>query len=400
MGEVRLLSLGTLKKIKEEIQRVGVDEACLDSLGKKGKFLIIKISGVGPAPCNIIKQTAISVGTDAAVHREVITGRIGDSDVILFGSVREIERVAEKLRNQPFGLNEISEKLVFLIDGKREKRYLRTSQRKLELDGSVRIMGILNVTPDSFSDGGKFLEPERAVERALGMVDEGAHIIDVGGESSRPGAEPVSPEEEVRRVIPVIEKIKRSTDIPISIDTYKSIVAEKAIESGAEIVNDISAFRFNPEMVTLAREKNTAVVVMHMQGTPQNMQDDPHYDDVIQEIYDFIKERVHYLRDSGIGEDQIIVDPGIGFGKRYEDNLDILSRVREFKSLGYPVLIGPSRKSFIGHTLDLPIHERLEGSLAACALALEGGVNIVRVHDVKETKRFIDMYRSIKRREL
>lgn len=399
MSDVRILSLKSLEAIKEEIHKVGVDTGCTDSLSKKGKFLVIKISDLEPAPCNIIKQIALSVGTDAAVHRDVITGKIEDSNVILFGSIKEIERIAEKIRKQPFGLDEISEKLVLLVNGKSKKRYLKTSLRRLEISEKVQIMGILNVTPDSFSDGGDFFDPDRAVDRALKMIEEGADIIDVGGESSRPGSEPVSAEEEIKRIIPVIERIRSKIDTPISIDTYKSVVAEKAIKEGAEIVNDISAFRFDPEMVKVVERENAAAVIMHMKGTPKNMQNDPHYEDVIQEIYDFIKERTRFLCDNGIGEENIIIDPGVGFGKRYEDNLDILGRIKEFRSLGYPLLVGVSRKSFIGHALDVPVDERLEGSLAACAFALEGGVDIVRVHDVKETKRFIDMFELIKRRE-
>ena len=229
------------------------------------------------------------------------------------------------------------------------------------------------------------------------LLKGSAEIIDIGGESSRPGAEPVSVDVEIERVIPVIEGIKSKIDIPISIDTYKSVVAEKALKRGAEIVNDISGFRFDPEMVKIVERENAAAVIMHMKGTPKNMQDDPQYEDVIQEIYDFIKERARFLCDNGLGEENIIIDPGVGFGKRYEDNLDILDRIKEFRSLGYPLLVGVSRKSFIGHALDVPVGERLEGSLAACAFALEGGVDIVRVHDVKETRRCMDIVDCIVR---
>ena len=260
-------------------------------------------------------------------------------------------------------------------------------------------MGVLNITPDSFSDGGRFFEKEKAVRRVLEIVEEGADIIDIGGESSRPGSEPISEEEELRRILPVLTEVREKIDIPISIDTYRGVVAEEALVNGAEIVNDISGLCFDKRMIDVILKRKAGVVVMHMQGSPKNMQDNPHYNDVIQEIFDFLKERTDLAIKEGIETEKIIVDPGIGFGKRVEDNLDILDRIQEFKSLGFPLLIGASRKSFIGCTLDLDVGERLEGSLASCAVALEGGVDILRVHDVSATRKFVDMFESIRGRK-
>jgi len=269
--------------------------------------------------------------------------------------------------------------------------------RKRELDFSSRthLMGVLNVTPDSFSDGGKIFKPEDAINRAWRMVEQGADIIDVGGESTRPGADSIPVEEELRRVIPVIKELTKKTDIPVSIDTYKSEVAREALDAGAEMINDISALRFDPRMKEVAFRYDVPVVLMHIKGTPKNMQDNPSYDNLIQEISDYLRESIEKAEDSGIAQDKIIIDPGIGFGKRLKDNLEILRNLEKLASLGKPILVGLSRKSFIGKVLDLPLDERMEGSLAALAVAICNGAKILRVHDVKESKRAAQMVDAI-----
>ena len=269
--------------------------------------------------------------------------------------------------------------------------------RELNPDGRVLIMGILNVTPDSFSDGGRFLSPDAAVKRALIMEKEGADIIDVGGESSRPGAEPVPVEEELRRVLPVLERLRGKLRIPISIDTTKAEVAEAALRAGASIVNDISALRFDPAMAPLVAKFGAGLVLMHMLGTPKTMQQAPHYEDVVTEVRDFLAERAQYAQSQGIPREAIAVDPGIGFGKTVEHNLELLRRLPELVELGFPVLVGPSRKSFIGAILGLGVEERLEGTLAACAVAVVRGADILRVHDVKEVRRAADLALHLRR---
>ena len=269
--------------------------------------------------------------------------------------------------------------------------------RELNPDGRVLIMGILNVTPDSFSDGGRFLSPDAAVERALAMEKEGADIIDVGGESSRPGAEPVPVEEELRRVLPVLERLRGKLRIPISIDTTKAEVAEAALRAGASIVNDISALRFDPAMAPLVAKFGAGLVLMHMLGTPKTMQQAPHYEDVVTEVRDFLAERAQYAQSQGIPREAIAVDPGIGFGKTVEHNLELLRRLPELVELGFPVLVGPSRKSFIGAILGFGVEERLEGTLAACAVAVVRGADILRVHDVKEVRRAADLALHLRR---
>jgi dihydropteroate synthase len=248
-------------------------------------------------------------------------------------------------------------------------------------------MGILNVTPDSFSDGGLYLDTDKAVERSFEIEKEGADMIDIGGESTRPGALPLSPEEELSRVVPVIEKLKSRLRIPISIDTFKAEVAREAIKAGASIINDISGLRFDPEMVTVAAEYDVPVVIMHIKGTPRDMQINPVYQNLIGEILHFLEEGISIAQKAGVDDDMIIIDPGIGFGKTFEHNLEIINRLDEFRSLGMPILLGPSRKSFIGKILDLPPGDRLEGTAAAVAIGIMKGANIVRVHDVSSIVR-------------
>ena len=249
------------------------------------------------------------------------------------------------------------------------------------------VMGILNVTPDSFSDGGLYATTEKAVEHALRMEEEGADIIDIGGESTRPGAEPVAEEVEEARVMPVIERLRDLTDVPISIDTYKANIAEKAINAGADIVNDVSALSFDTRMFSVIADSKAHVILMHMQGTPREMQVNPHYEDCVTEVKVFLERRIERCVAQGIDRSRIMIDPGIGFGKRLSDNLDILRRFREFTSLRVPIVLAASRKSFIGmlHDKDKPVEERIGGSLAAAVHGVLNGANIVRVHDVAQT---------------
>lgn len=260
---------------------------------------------------------------------------------------------------------------------------IRCGRHLLNLNKRPYIMGILNVAPDSFSDGGVYLNIKNALDHAKRMAAEGVDIIDVGGESSRPGAEPVSLKEELKRVIPVIKSISKETDVPISIDTYKAEVAREAIEAGASIINDISGLRFDPKMAGVAAKADVPVVIMHMKGTPRNMQKRPVYKDVVKEILAFFRERISFAINNGIRKSNIIVDPGIGFGKTVRHNLELINRLSEFRAIGAPILLGPSRKSFIGKILNATVDKRLEGTAAAVAIGIANGANILRVHDVK-----------------
>ena len=257
------------------------------------------------------------------------------------------------------------------------------------------VMGVVNTTPDSFSDGGHFLDTDMATEHGLRLADEGAEIIDIGGESTRPGSEPVSATEELRRVVPVIERLAKRCGAVISIDTQKPTVARAALDAGASIVNDIAANRESPEMWQIVAEAKAGYICMHMQGTPQTMQAEPHYDDVLREVGDFFSERLAKLAEQGVSGEQVALDPGIGFGKELKHNIKLLSGIHELIMSGRPLLIGASRKSFIGKLLGTPSNERLPASLACAACAAAKGAHVVRVHDVAETVQAVRMTEAL-----
>jgi dihydropteroate synthase len=258
-------------------------------------------------------------------------------------------------------------------------------EKEYDLTSRTHVMGVLNVTPDSFSDGGKYLDLEQAVVQGLKLAEDGADFIDVGGESTRPGSKPVSVEEEIRRVVPVIKALSKKVNIPISIDTYKSDTADAALQAGAVIVNDISAMTFDAKMASVAVKHRASIVLMHMKGAPKTMQENPTYENVTKEVKQFLSERLFAAKEAGI--EQMIVDPGIGFGKKFEHNIQLLQELKSFTSFGYPLLVGPSRKAFLGAILHLPTNERIEGTAAVVTSAILNGANIIRVHDVKEMKR-------------
>jgi dihydropteroate synthase len=257
------------------------------------------------------------------------------------------------------------------------------------------VMGILNVTPDSFSDGGKYFDPRKALEHAETMTSAGADIIDIGGESTRPGSESVSLQEELDRVMPVIEMLCAEEEIAVSIDTVKPEVARAALEAGASMINDISALQLDNSLAALAAEYGAYLVLMHMRGTPKDMQNETHYDDIIGEISGFLNDAASKAENSGVEKEKIIIDPGIGFGKSVEGNFVLLKSLHEFAKLGYPILVGASRKSFLGKALGLDISQRMEASLAAACYAVMNGADIVRVHDVAETKRALTVIEKI-----
>jgi len=276
---------------------------------------------------------------------------------------------------------------------------LKIGDKSFNLNEKTLVMGILNVTPDSFSDGGQFFSVENAVKHALQMQKDGADIIDIGGESTRPSADAVSLDEELNRVIPMVEELSGKLSIPISVDTYKSKIAKKTLDIGADMINDITALKGDKLLAGVIADFDVPVCLMHMKGNPRNMQKNPQYDDIIREISSFLKERSEYAMFCDIKKENIVIDPGLGFGKRtgrgVEDNCKILRHLSDLKKLGFPMLVGASRKTFIGNVCNpknpLPTSERLEGSLAAACIAIINGADIIRTHDVKETRRCIDL---------
>ncbi len=373
---------------RKEMESINVEEGGMKIMVPKSFHHCIKFYELEPQDAIILKQEMIACGGDAAISRYAVPPYGKKTDALVMGTKSQLYALSRRLTGQYRRVSFIGDKIMEIMGNLDSSRVLnlgRNSGKK------TLIMGILNVTPDSFHDGGKYVIPENAVKRAKEMAEEGADIIDIGGESSRPGANPVGKSEELKRVIPVIEAISGEIKVPISVDTYRAEVAERAIEAGAGMVNDTTALRGDDNMAKAIKDHDVPVCLMHMKGTPQKMQKNPQYNDVMAEITQFLHERAYYALSRGIDRGNIILDPGIGFGKRtgkgIEDNCEILSRLAELKSLGFPILVGASHKTFIGNICGVETNERLEGSLGAEAMAIANGADILRVHNVKETKR-------------
>jgi dihydropteroate synthase len=397
-SNARVVIINDLSRAREELKGIGVDSYGLRLMAPKALSFAVKLEKIRPQAVNILKQEALSLGAEAATSRRVIDLKRKRSDVLLLGTEKQYRLLVRKLKRQPFGLAEIAEELKNLLTNfKRQRWEIECAKYTLKLGGRTLIMGILNVTPDSFANGGRYDTLDSALLQAERMAEGGADIIDIGGESTRPGARPVPLKEEMKRTIPVIKRLVQRLNLPISIDTCKSQVAREALDSGASLVNDISALRVDKEMAGVVSRYKVPLVLMHMQGRPRNMQKNPQYGDVIGEIISFLRERMEFAKEKGIDEERIIVDPGIGFGKKAKHNLEIFNRLSEFRSLGRPILVGPSRKSVIGNVLNLPVEERLEGTAAAVAASILNGADIIRVHDVREMKRVVDMTNAIRK---
>ena len=400
--QVRVLPLISDEESLRALTAVKVDPAARDILLPKMKHLNIRIADVECKVANIIKQEMLSLGADAAVARGTVSCSIRATDVILMGTEKQVRRFADNIRMQPFGLKSLSKKLERILTAfQATDLVLCTNRREIPFGKKTQIMGVVNVTPDSFSDGGQCLSPRAAIDRALELEAGGADILDIGGESSRPGSDFISAEEESARIIPVIKGLQGKVQVPISVDTMKADVAEAAIDSGAEIVNDISAMTFDPRMASVIAANQAAVVLMHMKGIPKTMQAGPIvYEDVMGEIVAYLDIRIKNARLTGIRDESIVVDPGIGFGKTLRDNLAILRNLSELRIFGRPILTGVSRKSFIGALTH--VHnpaERIDGTTAAVTASILQGSHIVRVHDVERTMKIISMADAIARGE-
>ena len=394
MFNARVLDLRNRDEIKGEMRKVGSTSAGVKIMSRKADQRLIMLENVGTKEANIIKQEMLSAGGDAVTHKGTLDHSVGESDLILLGTIRQYEKLVSKLKIQPFTCKDIAAEVEEVLENYDKRGFmLKFPKKEIALDRTL-VMGILNVTPDSFSDGGKFFDADAAIDHGVEMAQQGADIIDIGGESTRPRSDPVSPEEELKRVRPVVEGLLQKVDVPISIDTRRPIVAKEIIELGAKMVNDVSGLR-DPEMVSTVADLNVPVVVMHMLGTPKTMQEKPEYKDVMGEIIGYLRSQIEKAVKGGIQRENIIVDPGIGFGKTVEHNLEIIRRLGEMRSLGLPILVGASRKSFIGKILDSEMAERLEGSLAALVSSVLNGANIVRVHDVEESVRAAKIVDSI-----
>mgnify|MGYP002765413475 FL=1 len=357
--------------IETEILNIGFDKSYAAKAADKYNYKNIKIYSLTPAMANILKQTAISVGADCATHREVITGKIEKSDCILGGSVSQIKKVAEKLKFQPFGLKILGEKLSNKLTNKKEK---------------TKLVGILNLTSNSFSDGGLYNNFDKAKAHLLEMISDGADIIDIGAESTKPYSQAISPKEQLEKLLPIIDFAKGK--IPLSVDTRSAKVAEECIKHGVNIINDVSGFEYDKDMANIIAKYNVPIIIQHSKGTPENMQNSPEYTDLMEEIFLKLKEKVDYAHSLGI--ENIILDPGIGFGKSRENNFEIIRRIEELYTLKCPVMLGISRKSL----LNMQYADNLTKDIFTTALntlAIERKVDYIRVHNVKMHSELIDL---------
>jgi dihydropteroate synthase len=389
MNLIRCLHITNTREAIHEMGKVGVDPTGMKLMKGKTLHYNLKVEGIDPRTANLLKQEMLSVGGDAALDRRGLDCSSSSTGTLLMGTEKQFEKLFSKLEQypdlQPFGqsLKEILRNL------SRAHYTIRCRKRTFTLGKQTLLMGVLNVTPDSFSDGGIFFDKEKAIAHGLKMVEEGADFIDIGGESTRPGSKPLGLDEELRRVIPVIESLAKDVDVPISIDTYKSAVAKKAIDAGAQIINDISGLHLDPSLSQVAAKEDVPLVLMHIRGNPETMQKNIHYESLFSEIIQYLKDSIQRAESAGVDPEQIIIDPGIGFGKTVEDNLLILKNLQEFKILGKPLLLGTSRKSFIGKILNADVTERLEGTLSTIVVGVLNGAHIIRCHDVIQAKRAI-----------
>ncbi len=383
----RVLNLADRRTISLELGRSAEGEETVDAL-VSASVLIERLTAD-----QTTMQTHAATQNGAAVEMSSTNPR----KAVVTGSLNSLHGIATELSSSSGDNAALAETLEFTLAACHRRGYaLRVRNKTFDLSQRSLVMGILNVTPDSFSDGGRYLDQAAAVERGLVMIGEGADIIDIGGESTKPGAAPVPADEQLRRVLPIVQKLAEKGAV-ISIDTSCAAVARKVLDAGAAMVNDVTALQGDTDMAALVASKGVPIVLMHMAGTPMTMAVHPRYDDLMSEIARFLRERVGCAVSAGIDEEQILVDPGIGFGKTAEHNLEIVRRLAELRSLGRPILIGTSRKSFIGKALDVPVGERVFGTAATLALAVAAGASALRVHDVREAVQVVRMVEAVMR---
>ncbi len=402
MFNIRLVNIPYTSEARKQIEQIGADLGGVAAMFRKTKTVNLKIHNLKLPQAHILKQEMLAIGGDAAVAREVLTGAVERTDVLVMGTVKQLYELCRRLVLQPFSMKKLSAEIKEILANIEKKEFKwQIKGREILLGKETLIMGILNVTPDSFSDGGLYRGTEEAVKRAKEMLEEGAHIIDVGGESTRPFAEYVSAEEEKRRIIPVIEAIKKiSPDVLVSVDTYKAETAEAAIKAGADIVNDISGLTFDENMKDVVARYKVGLILMHTRGKPQEMQKDTSYDDFMEEVLSSLSLSINKAMEAGLPQENIVIDPGIGFGKAFEHNLFILRNLKEFSVFGLPLLIGPSRKSFIGKITGKEAAVRDEGTMATVAIGIANGAHIVRVHNVRMAKDVVLVSDAIKNAEI
>jgi len=397
---LQILSVNNPEQMFRYISEIGCDPAGCRIMSSKGISCVVKIKAVDCWQANILKQEMLSLNGDVAVARGAITGKLKKTDCIVIGNLSQINNLVEKLKRQPASLNKIAAQIKETVENsQRDSFTLKAGRFNLELGKRTLIMGIVNVTPDSFSKDGLLKNGDDlscAIPYVEKLIRDGADILDIGGESTRPGARKVPVKDEIKRVVPLIKKLSKKTKIPISIDTYKPEVARAALDAGAVMVNDILGLEpKDPMLKVLKRFPRVPVVVMHIQGLPRTMQENPVYKDLMNEILCSLQNSIDAGLQAGIARERFIIDPGIGFGKTLEHNLEIIHRLPELKTLGRPILIGTSRKSFIGKILRKKENGRVFGSAASVVCAIANGAKIVRVHDVGPMKEVVKLADAI-----
>ena len=396
MNLIRCLHIPDAREAIYQMRGVGVDATGLKLMKGKTLHFNFRMEGIDPRTANLLKQEMLSLGGDAALDRTGLDCSAKSTDAILMGTQKQFEKLILKLDQYP-DLQPLAVPFKETFKNISRTRYsIRCRKRTFILGKRTLLMGVLNVTPDSFSDGGLYFDKGKSIAQGLRMVEEGADLLDIGGESTRPGSKPLELDEELRRIIPVIEVLAKEVDVPISIDTYKSTIAQKAIEAGAEMINDISGLHFDESLARVAAEEDVPLVLMHIRGTPETMQNDVHYDSLFSEILLSLKDSIQKAESAGLDPQQIIIDPGIGFGKTIDHNLLIIKNLFEFRILGKPILLGTSRKSFIGKILNANATDRLEGTLSTIAIGVLNGAHIIRCHDVLQAKKVIAVADAIR----
>ena len=396
LHNLRVVEICNRVEARHALKEIGSDPGGVAWMVPKAVHRLLRVENLSTRAALILKQEMLSKGGEAAINREAGDFSVDVTDVLLMGTLKQYDQLCHKLKMQPFGLARLAQSLKTVLDNleQQESRQLRCRDLSLTLGERTLIMGILNVTPDSFSDGGKFSSLEVAVAHAKEMVDEGADIIDIGGESTRPQTwdeQPLSAEEEIDRILPALERLLQEIDVPISIDTYKAETARAALKAGAHMINDIWGFLREPELAKVSAGFDVPVILMH------NQKETEYEKSLMGSVISSLRQSIKIAEDAGVRPEQIVIDPGIGFGKTTQQNLEVLHHMGELRSLGKPILLGTSRKSVVGNTLNLPVDQRLEGTAATVAWGIAKGADIVRVHDVKEMSRVVRMVDAIMR---
>lgn len=394
----RLLASDSKTRAIRRMNEIGVSPGGLEYMTDKSVLHLIRVDNLGVQAANFLKQEMLSRGGDAIISFEALCLKGERTNCLLYGTEKQFRLLYPKLLRQAFGLKKLGQDLEDLFE------ILATRERKITIRGRMLtigrtpwLVGILNVTPDSFYDGGRYTTLDKVLDRAREIEEDGADVIELGAQSAVPGT-PISVSEEKDRLLKALRKVRINTDLPISVDTYSAEVAKAALKAGADIINDITALE-DPEMAKVMAKSGAHLVLMHIKGRPKVRQHRPKYVDVMAEVSEFLHERTVRAISAGVAEGKIIVDPGIGFGKDTSQNLTVIRRLSEVRSLGFPVMFSASHKSFIGDVLDLPVPDRLEGTLAANTLALMSGVDLFRVHEVKEHKRALSVAQAIRSAE-